>query len=302
MRIRVMLTTLLVGLLQLSFLPQASSYNTPIGCLDGDVRLDIGYRWDKINNRVAVFGANDARVSSQTINHVNTLLLGGTAHLALGCWFVKGCYHYGWINTGNYDEGGFKGKIRGHTADGSVGLGYFFQVHRCIWAAPLAGWSYDNLHMTSKRNHVGIDGVVASVGDIICRNRFQGPWIGTDVVFQPTQNYQIVLGHELHYAHWRGTRWLKNGELGSAFGITTGFSNTRKQQHMWGQVFKIDVTYMVNQQFDCGFVMKYQTWSNAGNGKYKRTIVPVDPAFTAKRVTDVDWESFTLTVHASYMF
>jgi hypothetical protein len=298
---RVMLTAML-GLLQLSVAPQVFSYQSCIGNIDGDLRLDVGYRWDKINNRVSLFGADEARVSSQTINHVNTFLLGATGYLAYDRLFIKGQYHYGWIGNGRYDEAGFVGKIHGHTSDALAGLGYLFQIHRCIWTAPIAGWSYDNLHMTAKHVRIGLDGVVSSVGNIVCRNRFQGPWIGFDVVFQPTQSYQFVLGHEFHYAHWRGTRWLSNGELGSAFGETTGFSNTRKHNNIWGQVFRLDVTYMVCQMWDCGLGLKYQSWSSCGNGNYKRTIVPVDPTITAKRVTDVDWESFTLTLHTSYMF
>lgn len=296
--IKVMLTICL-GMFQLSFWPQAQSQQ----CLTGDIRLDTGYRWDKINNRVSLFGEDfGARVSSQTINHVNSFQLGSTGHLAYRDWFVKGTFHYGWIGSGNYNEGGFKGKIHGHTLDASASLGYLFKVYHCIWVAPLVGWSYDDLHMKTKRARVTISGVTLNVGDIKCHNRFEGPWVGTDIVFQPSPCYQVVLGHEFHYAHWRGTRILSSGELGLLFGTTTGFSNVRKHDHLWGQVFRIDVSYISCHAWDFGFGLKYQNWNAAGNGRYKRTKVPVDPTITAKRVTDVDWESFGVTLHASYMF
>lgn len=288
-------------MLQLNFGPQAHAFSF---CdFSGDIRLDTGYRWDKLNNRVSLFGEDfPARVSSQELNHINTFLLGTVGHLVYKSWFLKGEYHYGWIGNGKYDEGGFNGKLHGHTVDGSAALGYIFPVNACIWFAPLAGWSYDSIRTNARHVRVGLNGSVVDVGGIQCRSRFQGPWIGTDIIFQPCCNFQIVLGHELHYAHYRGTRFLNDGELGEEFGITTGFSNVRKHKHMWGQLFRLDFSYMYCKMWDFGFELKYQTWNAAGNGRYKRTRVPTPPEVTSERLNDVEWQSFTATLHVGYMF
>lgn len=296
--LRISLTTIL-SLLQLSFLPQAYSNAN----WQGDIRLETGYRWDKINNRVVVFGEGaGVFTSTEAANRVNSYQLGAKAVVAAYCnWIGKASAHYGWLGSGHYDEGGFRGRTRGHTTDASLGVGYNLPVNDCISVVPLVGWSYDRINVRAEHVFVGTLGSEVAVGDIKFHNRFQGPWIGTDIVFKPMPCAWITVGHEFHYASWHGTRELVDGELGALFGTTTGFSSTRKHNNMWGQVFTLDGTYALGC-WDVGLNLKYQYWSNAGNGRYKRTRVPVNPAITTQRVIDVDWQSFAVMVHAGYMF
>lgn len=286
---------LLLCVSQLCLIPHAFSECQYCGYL----WLDTGYRWDKISNRVNLFGENFGdRTSSQTAKQLNSFQLGVKGKFALNCWLLKGSYHHGWLADGRYDEAGFRGKARGHTNDALGGIGYYFCLNRCMWVAPLVGWSCDELNITGKN----IIDELTNVGDIKYKSRFQGPWVGVDFTFQPSPCYWATFGYELHHADWHGTRLLEDGELGTNFGFTTGFSNKRRHKNIWGHVFELDGTYVFRECWNVGLSLKYQIWKAAGTGHYKRTIVPADPAITSKVVNDVEWESFSLMVHAGYAF
>lgn len=295
-----MICAILLSVSQLSFMPKAFSdieYN-------GFLYLDGGYRWDKISNRVDLLGANFGnRTSSQTAKKLNSFQLGVKGQLTLNQFLFKGSYYHGWMaHSGRYEEGFFNGRANGHTDDALGGFGYYFCLNQCTWIAPLAGWSYDELNVTGKSVKVALNGAKIPVGDIKYKSRFEGPWFGADIVFQPSPCYWATLGYELHHARWHGTRILENGELGLGFGTTTGFSNKRDHKNIWGHVFQVDGTYVFRECWNLGVNLKYQIWKGAGNGHYKRTVVPVDPAITTEKVVDVEWESFSVMVHAGYAF
>lgn len=265
--------------------------------------LDTGYRWDKISNRVVLSGIGfGARVSTQMANKLGSYQLGLKGQYSYCQMLVKGSFHYGWIKGGRYDEGGFGGKAGGHTMDALGGFGYLFCISDCWGVAPLVGWSYDEIDVKGQSVKTPLDGVLLDIGDIKYKSRFQGPWLGADVFFEPTACSRISLGYEFHIAHWNGTRTLEQGELGTEFGTTTGFSNIRKLNPVLGNVFSLDGAYTFCGCWDFGIGLKYQIWKSVGSGRYKRTIIPTDPAITSQIVEDVEWNSFSLMFQIGYMF
>lgn len=264
---------------------------------------DTGYRWDKISNRASLSGVGfGARVSTETANKLNTFLLGAKGQLDICEWLIKGSAHYGWINSGRYDEGGFLGNADGHTIDASGGLGYYFNPCDCWGFAPFAGWSYDEIDVEGKHVRTPLNGSPIDIGTIKYRSKFQGPWIGIDFLFFEDFCYQISFGYELHHAHWRAARKLPGPDLGLDFGTTTGFSNVRTHNNIWGNVFHLEGIYSLNECWDIGLSFKYQIWKSAGSGRYRRTSTPLDPAITHAVIQDVSWESFTATANIGYVF
>lgn len=265
--------------------------------------FEAGYRWDKVDNRCVLYGpAFLPRASTQSAKHVNSLQIGFEGQVECCQFLVKGSYHHGWLGSGHYVETDFKGGIAGSSDDASVGLGYLFPTNRCWVAAGLVGWSIDELDMTGKNVKVPLVGQIIPVGDIKFKSRFQGPWVGTDIWLKPDACFTLVLGHEFHFAYWNGTRFLKRGELGETFGITTGFSNQRHHHSLWGNVFRIEGYYILTETWDVGLKLKYQRWISSGDGEYKRTRMSLSRLIKSKLIEDVEWQSFSLFASLDYLF
>ena len=94
----------------------------------------------------------------------------------------------------------------------------------------------------------------------------------------------------------------KVGELGPDFGVTTGFSNRREHHNVWGQNFQIEGSYTLFKGYNIGLVLRYLSYQSAGNGKYKRSVVPLDPAITNQFVSDVEWHSFSAMFRVGLVF
>ena len=267
------------------------------------VDVDTGYRWDRVCNRVVLSGVGaGVFTSAQTVSNLSSYQVGIKGQWSDYNWIVRGCYHTGWVQRGDYTEANFEGTVDGVTNDGSAALGCLFYTSSCWGSAFFAGWSYDRLDLESKNVIVGLDGRLIPIGNIKCKNWFQGPWIGMDLIFQPSLCANVTLSYELHHAHWHGTRLLENDELGTLYGITTGFSNRREHHNLWGQNFQLEGSYTIFKGYNIGLVLKYLNWQSAGNGKYKRTIVPVDPGITHQFVSDVEWHSFSAMFRAGLLF
>lgn len=261
---------LLIAICQLCFCAQLFSGYEQLNFLE----LETGYRWDKISNRVVVYGKrSDAHASTQSANAVNTYQLGCNAQYTLCPWIAKISYHHGWVLSGDYDEASFHGSLNGHTDDASAGAGYLFCPRECIFLIPFAGWSYDRLMFNGRHVKTPLNGEVIDVGNIEFNSRLAGPWIGADVVFEPSPRYQITFTYELHYSYWRGSRHLWDGELGNQFGVTTGFSSRRHHSNIWGNLFEINGSYAINDCWQIGLSCKYQNRKSNGNGKINRSRV-----------------------------
>jgi hypothetical protein len=273
------------------------------------LRLDNGYRWDKVSNRV--FLASDTigvRAATQIMSAINSYQLGASGKWAfLGPLYVKGSAHYGWVFSGNYNEIAFEGGARGHTWDATGGLGFLFQMGNCWGVAPTAGWGYDELYLIGTAvttNQILTAGRRTGIGSINCKSTFQGPWVGADILFQPACCFELTLSYELHRDEWRGQQIPDRGNLGPIFGTTTGFANKRVHHQVWGNVFAIDTAYSFCNCWEIGLFLKYQIYKGQNSGHYSRTITPpiLDPSFRRRLITDVEWDSFAGELHLGYVF
>ena len=278
----------------------ASSYAEPRNYL----ALDTGYRWDNISNRATLGGPTVSIVeSTQTLKRINSYQLGAKGQYNLWCnTFIKGYAHYGWIGGSKYDESGFRGKNRGHTWNTQLALGYFCGWNCCVGIAPVIGYSWDNFNITGRNIRVAVDGTVYRLSNIKARQRFQGPFVGFDILLQPFCCLDITLGYELHYARWHGQRNIKGNEFGNPpFGTTTGFSNKRRMHGVIGNVFKIDTSYRFCNCWNAGFELTYKLF-RGDFGKYHRTVTPIIPQFTFAHIDDLEWHSFAAMIHIGKEF
>lgn len=269
------------------------------------VALDTGYRWDSLFHRVTTGGPNiNNGTTNQRLKNINTYQLGAKGQYTFcNSAFIRGSGHYGWLGKdGDYDDAGIAGKLVGHTIDADGSVGYYFCVTDCWSVAPVAGWSYDQLHVKGKGIHELSNGRVLQFPDIKANNRFRGPYLGFDILFQPNTCFDFSIGYEFHWARWYGQRIIDGPQSAfpPAFGIA-GLSSVRKVHNVLGQVIKFDVTGYFWDCWQAGLQLKYRNFYG-DNGKYKQTITPIPPTFTFARVDGLVWDSFSLMVHVGRSF
>lgn len=268
------------------------------------VLLCNGYRWDRIANTASLGGQVVAnKGSTQTLKKINSYQLGGIGQ-CIFCHraFLRGAAHYGWVWDGLYSEGGLFGRSKGYTFDLQGAVGYYFSVSRTIMITPVAGWSYDALNLKGIKMTTAINGLRYFLDDIRAHQRFSGPFIGFDLLIKMNEWYAFTFGYEYHYARWRGQRLIDGPEYGNPpFGWTTGFSNVRHIDRVYGQVFNMEADYTFCGGWTLGLALKFQYFS--GNfGKYKQTKRPLLLEFGYANVDGLWWRSFASTVYVGKAF
>lgn len=267
--------------------------------------FETGYRWDKVDNRIVIYGNAAASAAGQTFNKINSYQLGGR-----GLWmvcdplFIKAHGHYGWILSGNFDQVTFTGDLDGHTWDAAGGIGYAWRFHPCWDFAPTIGWAYNELGITVTNVTTGFATPPnrISLSNIDCKHRVEGPWVGFDLLFFPSCCLDVSLSYELHKGRWRGDYFPDVGDFGPSFGRTTGFASKRTNDQMWGNLFRMEGKYLFCSCWEIGVLLNYEFWKGQYAGHFDRTITPLGPEFPNNLVIDVDWQSFSTMVQLGYRF
>jgi hypothetical protein len=269
----------------------------------GYVALDNGYRWDRISNRVILGGATaSVKGSTQILKDINSYQLGARGQWNFSdCLFIRGEGHYGWVFDGKYNEAGIAGDAKGHTYDGKGAIGYYYCLAEGIWVAPVLGYSYDALILKGTDLTVAINGIVYDLCNIQADQTFSSPFLGFDLLYQ-TCCFDFTYGYEFHFANWHGDRLLHGRDSGNPpFGFSTGHSNKRRMQRVYGQVFKLDGAYQFSDCWTIGLELKYQFY-NGDSGKYRQTETPLPSQFTDKKVEGLWWNSFASTISVRTTF
>lgn len=276
-------------------------------CGEPYVAVESGYRWDRLSNRATLSGGSvGVRGSTQILKNINSFQLGGRGQWNFfppaacsdffdNCCFIRGIGHYGWVLGGDYREGNFSGRDKGHTWDVKAAVGCYFCVTPYVWLAPVVGWSYDALILRGQHIKTAIQGKVHHLRDIKANQQFRGPFIGFDLAHEIYPCLHYTFGYELHFAEWHGQRSIEGRNYGNPiYGATTGFSNKRSMSSVYGNVFKLDL----NTFYDCweiGLGLQYQIY--VGNqGKFKQTRGRPLSLFTFARVDGLWWRSFGATL------
>lgn len=268
------------------------------------IAMDNGYRWDRISNRATIGGPTvSVKGSTQILKNINTYQLGARGQWNFyDCAFIRGDGHYGWAWDGKYSEGGFFGDSKGHTCDGEGAIGYYLKMAKGIWVAPVIGWSYNALDLKGDHITTDINGHKYHLSDIKAHQRFNGPYFGFDLAFQPNSCYEFTFAYEFHYARWQGQRAIQGPQFANPpFGFTTSYSNTRHVHRVYGQVFRLGAAYQFCDCWTAGLDLKYQFYTG-DHGRYKQTKKPLLPEFTYANVDGLWWRSFAATIVIGRMF
>lgn len=167
---------------------------------------------------------------------------------------------------------------------GGVGAGYALD----LYAGETEIWSGDNTSLTGPLN-TGCKAPCTVFGlcgdDTTYRARWNGPFIGLDFYWTPSQDWHVLMGYELHYQHLSAQfDSLGGGDCCTDYcgcdycpGFTTlcsyedgnycvpfCASTITASSNGWGQVFYFNGYYQVNQNWQVGFELNY-TMANANS-------------------------------------
>jgi hypothetical protein len=177
--------------------------------------------------------------------------------------------------------------------------------------------------------------------DTTYRARWNGPFIGLDFFWTPSQDWNVMMGYELHYQHLNGQfDSLGGGDCCEEYcgcdycpgfqslcdqsdgNLCTSFSPSTisVSSNGWGQVFYFDAWYQVNQNWQVGFDLNY-SYANASdcdavdpcescdlvcNGaaliNNESTVVDTHPIWQNATFKKARWSSFGAQVSVGYLF
>jgi hypothetical protein len=323
--------------------------------LDNDINISIGYRRDICENQIRAFDEESFLITRENMKIHDLALTEFGLRLnyvfddICGCyWFrnfvIKGSIYYGIAGQGEYhdkihdDESGdyfySTGIVnesiihKGHSIDGSIGLGYLFPFHfECIGNfgfVPIGGWSYNRLDLGMKNAEINGHGSSSSTSSssssffppddsssssssrfpeegLTFNQKWEGPWAGLDVIYQRC-DFSLKLSGEYHWAHWKAD-WILRGH--DIIG-TRDFSNRRTSSHAHGYVAAADFRWQIQRWWNVDIGFKYTRFS-LKNGR----LTPREDEIRFIQLGLLDqkdvvkhalWHSFAVTVDLGYNF
>lgn len=185
------------------------------------LEADFGWRQDQLQYHLDIEQPGGSfSNTSLDIDSINSVQTGARLLWSIPCGlYVRGRLDYANIygdqdNTHtimNNPSGDFKFKPKfksGYAYDLLAGIGYYFHVF-CdqLIIAPVAGWSCNAIDV---KNHngslVGQYGVPGTQSAELLKHevngRGQGPWVGVDLVFCPTECISVYGGVEWHWVDY----------------------------------------------------------------------------------------------------
>jgi Protochlamydia outer membrane protein len=267
---------------------------------DGDLFITGGYRSDCLETSVKAFDLNDDFFIKDAIKgksiDVYQIGIKGKA-LICNQFFFRGHANVGRVYDGKYTDqeslkdgqgGELDAKIyKGHTYDTSIGGGYLYPFSCCFSIGPTAGYSYNDEKITMHKAVVDDESFPVFDG-LVYKMSWQGPWLGIDSIFT-MRCFDVHIGYEYHWCNWNA-EWLLDGPDSPE----SGFSDVRKSNDAYGNVFFIDFVYSFLQCWDVGLGFKYQNW-NVDNGKLvpkNGTFAELDDGISRAKVTNADLTSY----------
>ncbi|MCB1113577.1 MAG: hypothetical protein KDK62_02350 [Chlamydiia bacterium] len=257
------------------------------------IDLDTGYRTDNITTTGLAITDDFSvfRVPSISIEDQQTFLLGGKLQwVSCSNVFIKADGHYGWVLDGHTAFLDPASSKNGHTSDASLGFGYYSCLCNAWNLALSAGWSYDYYTCRSIEDQAESP----NPRNMEYTSRFQGPWIGVGLIYQPCDSLDILVNYELHHGCWKFNR--EN--------VDSKFLEQSYNNNMWGQVVEFDTTWTFENCWHLGCDLKWKFYHDQNQKHsgihYKNSSADVPGLHTA--VTSASWQIFTATVHFGRSF
>ncbi|MBI1870037.1 MAG: omptin family outer membrane protease [Chlamydiae bacterium] len=305
----VLLPTLFYFIFFYSQLPHASNLET-------DLKVSDGYRVDHFDWNIAgdINGQNPNILSELTWKDLEINEIKGEEQILIHKKILlKGSIAYGWILDGKNQDSDFAGDDRtlefsrsingaggGNTLDGSLGAGlqwHFFKGNLSL--TPLGGYSY---HEQNLRIGDGIEFIPTSDSIVSIPltgptdtydTQWKGPWIGLDLVTQPTE--KITLSLEFQY-HWADYEAVADWHMREDFAHPVSF---RHEADGNGIVFSMGTNYALSHHGSIFFNIGFEQWST--DPGIDHTFVS-DGTVEDYRLNEVNWKSLVMRLGLGFHF
>jgi len=284
--------------------------------------FEAGYRQDALKWSIA--GPDNIPNVLSEIKFKNLQLwqvrLSGRS-LELGSFYVRYSLSYGKIFAGKIQDSDYFGENRtrefsrsyadagrGEVVDTSVSLGYMLKFPCGLNIAPLAGTSFhmQNLHIYKGRQVINrlsdflgkIEGLNSTY-----KSRWEGPWLGADLVWQIHSRWTFVGTLEYHWAKYRARG---DWNLRSQF-----LDDFKHKAHGHGTVVHLGTVYQLTPHFLLSLTCGSQSWkTESGSDKTKileplrrpnRKLISIPVEYKTK-LNKVEWTSYEIMLGIAYCF
>lgn len=245
-------------------------------------------------------------------------------------WLLRGFLAYGKVHSGKYIEKNTvigenqvtnlsetiaKAKVRrGHTEDGSIGLGYLFPLFKCFCLddgaslGPVFGWAFhtQNIKMNSAKSGTFTPekpDIVFSpdptLDGLNYKNRWRSFWLGLEV-FLPIYCVNIRIGYEYHWPRWHAEWLLAGNDVPNA-----AFSDRRSAEEGYGSLAFLNASYYL---WDCFYIaseVNFHYWRVKDGKLSPKALDPVAIGIKDTEIFEVRkavWKSFEVEVSIGYSF
>lgn len=241
--------------------------------------------------------------------------------LELCNFYVRYSLSYGKIFAGKTQDSDYFGENRtrefsrsyadagrGEVFDTSVSVGYMLKFPCGLNIAPLAGTSYhmQNLQMYNGRQVVnGLSDFLGKIKGLnsTYKSRWEGPWLGADLVWQIHSRLSFLGTFEYHWAkyHARGDWNLRSQFL----------DDFKHKAHGHGTVLRLGVVYQLSPRCLLSLTFGSQSWTTAAGSdtikileslrlpNSKLTSIPVE---YRTKLNKVEWTSYEIMLGIAYCF
>lgn len=288
----------------LFLLPVAEAFAEDYGALD----VGIGYRTDDINWNIAgnLAGESPNVLSELTWDDLQILQIETAVKASIRRVYVRGLFDYGWILAGDNQDSDYFGDNRtlefsrsnndagdGQVFDASIGIGYTV-IDKKFKLTPLAGYSYHNQKLYATEGFQTIPPLGPFPGlKSTYKSEWYGPWLGVDVSHQFSKKFSMSGTFEYHWADYEGEG---NWNLRTDLAHPVSFKHDADGD---GIVAAVNAVYTPKGIWPITVEVKYQDWSTDPGID---TVFAASGATAQTRLNEVNWESLSIMIKASYYF
>ena len=288
-----------------------------------DLEFGAGYREDSFDWNIAgdINGTNPNILSELTWSDIEIFQLkAGIKSVISRGFYVRGALDYGWIFNGGNQDADYNGDNRtlewsqsnnsndqGSVWDATLGIGYQFKAaEERLKIVPLLGYSYSDQYFNITDGYQTVsDPAVAPPGETplpvgpfpglnsTYEAEWWGPWVGLDVLFDPSEKMTLYAGFEYHWADYHGDA---NWNLRSDFAHPTSFEHDADGT---GIILTFGGEYYLAKPWFLSLNVNYQNWSTDPGTD---TLYYADGSISQTRLNEVNWDSFAIMLGLTYRF
>ena len=296
-----------------------SSIGEARGLWRTDYSLGTDYRRARFDWNIAgtLAGTSPNILSELTWYELEIAQITASARITVNDRFVLlGRAAYGAVVSGKNQDSDYDGDNRtleflrsnskggGEIGEGSIGLGYHLQIFepsagQYLHITPMVGYSrhLQYLKISDGRQTIPDTGPLANL-DSSYDAEWSGPWLGVNLRLEANDRTSVIIDAEYHRAdYYAEANWNLRDDLAHPVSFQ---HNTRG----FGFIFSMAVSHSMTRHWDVLARMESQNWQGDPGIDTLYTINATTGVLqpTATRLNEVNWQSLSVGMAATYHF